>query len=294
MLIQWYPGHMAKARRMLQENLKLVDAVAEIVDARAPEASRNPDFDALFSGKARLILLNKADLADENMTRRFVEYYKGKGFLAAPIVSTGAAGKKQAVSLMERAVADKVKRMEEKGVKKTVRVMVVGIPNVGKSTFINRVAGENRAKTGDTPGVTRSKQWVKVDAYLELMDSPGLLWPKLEDQDKALSLAFLGSINDDILDGEELSAAGLLEHMAQASAARSGYRMRFVLNLPVSIGYIGQVKKYSISRLPKKGEELTTTVHLVQDFFNVSMTDVEVRVGDELIARASLKSAQAS
>ena len=121
------------------------------------------------------------------------------------MVSTGAAGKKQAVSLMERAVADKVKRMEEKGVKKTVRVMVVGIPNVGKSTFINRIAGENRTKTGDTPGVTRSKQWVKVNAYLELMDSPGLLWPKLEDQDKALSLAFLGSINDDILDGEELA-----------------------------------------------------------------------------------------
>ncbi|MBQ6146640.1 MAG: ribosome biogenesis GTPase YlqF, partial [Clostridia bacterium] len=196
---------MAKAKRMPQENLKLVDAVAEIVDARAPEASRNPDFDALFAGKARLILLNKADLADESMTRRFVEYYKGRGFLAAPIVSTGAAGKKQAVSLMERAVADKVRRMEEKGVKKTVRVMVVGIPNVGKSTFINRIAGENRTKTGDTPGVTRSKQWVKVNAYLELMDSPGLLWPKLEDQEKALSLAFLGSINDDILDGEELA-----------------------------------------------------------------------------------------
>ncbi len=205
MLIQWYPGHMAKAKRMLQDNLKLVDAVAEIVDARAPEASRNPDFDALFAGKARLILLNKADLADEAVTRRFVEYYKGRGFLAAPIVSTGAAGRKQAVSLMERAVADKVKRMEEKGIKKTVRIMVVGIPNVGKSTFINRIAGENRAKTGDTPGVTRAKQWVKVGTYLELMDSPGLLWPKLEDQDKALSLAFLGSINDDILDGEALA-----------------------------------------------------------------------------------------
>lgn len=207
MTIQWYPGHMAKAKRMLQENLKLVDAVAEIVDARAPEASRNPDFDGLFAGKTRLFLLNKADLADEAMTRRFAEYYKGKGFLAAPIVSTGAAGKKQAVALMERAVSDKVKRLQEKGIKKTVRVMVVGIPNVGKSTFINRIAGENRTKTGDTPGVTRSKQWVKVGPYLELMDSPGLLWPKLEDQQKAQSLAFLGTVNDDILDGEELASA---------------------------------------------------------------------------------------
>ena len=140
MTIQWYPGHMAKAKRMLQENLKLVDAVAEIVDARAPEASRNPDFDGMFASKARLILLNKADLADEAMTRRFVEYYKSRGFLAAPIVSTGAAGRKQAVSLMERAVSDKVRRMEEKGVKKTVRVMVVGIPNVGMFFPILRLA----------------------------------------------------------------------------------------------------------------------------------------------------------
>ncbi|MBQ7278394.1 MAG: ribosome biogenesis GTPase YlqF [Clostridia bacterium] len=207
MIIQWYPGHMAKAKRMLQENIKLVDAVAEIVDARAPEASRNPDFDALFSQKERIILLNKADLADENATRRFLDYYRRRGLLAAPMVSTGAAGKKQAVALMERAVSDKVKRLQEKGIKKTVRVMVVGIPNVGKSTFINRIAGENRTKTGDTPGVTRSKQWVKVGPYLELMDSPGLLWPKLEDQQKAQSLAFLGTVNDDILDGEELASA---------------------------------------------------------------------------------------
>ena len=198
---------MAKAKRMLQENIKLVDAVAEIVDARAPEASRNPDFDALFSQKERIILLNKADLADENATRRFLDYYRRRGLLAAPMVSTGAAGKKQAVALMERAVSDKVKRLQEKGIKKTVRVMVVGIPNVGKSTFINRIAGENRTKTGDTPGVTRSKQWVKVGPYLELMDSPGLLWPKLEDQQKAQSLAFLGTVNDDILDGEELASA---------------------------------------------------------------------------------------
>ena len=207
MIIQWYPGHMAKAKRMLQENIKLVDAVAEIVDARAPEASRNPDFDALFSQKERIILLNKADLADENATRRFLDYYRRRGLLAAPMVSTGAAGKKQAVALMERAVSDKVKRLQEKGIKKTVRVMVVGIPNVGKSTFINHIAGENRTKTGDTPGVTRSKQWVKVGPYLELMDSPGLLWPKLEDQQKAQSLAFLGTVNDDILDGEELASA---------------------------------------------------------------------------------------
>lgn len=209
MQIQWYPGHMAKARRMLQENLKFIDVVAEIVDARAPEASRNPDFDTLFESKSRVILLNKADLGDSAALRRWIAYYKKQGILAAPIVSTGSLGKKQALALFEEAAREKVERMKEKGLNKVVRVMVVGIPNVGKSTFINRIAGESRAQTGDRPGVTKAKQWVKVGPYLELMDSPGLLWPKLEDQGKARLLAYIGSINDEIMDQEELSA-GLL------------------------------------------------------------------------------------
>lgn len=214
MQIQWYPGHMAKARRMLEENLKLIDVVVELVDARAPQATRNPDFDALFSQKSRVILLNKSDLASAEQTKKWVEYYKAQNINAIAFVSTLSAKRKAAVSLIEAAAADKVAKMKEKGVIKTVRAMVVGIPNVGKSTFINRIAGETKAKVGDKPGVTKGKQWVKVSPYLELMDTPGLLWPKLENEALAKHLAYIGSINDDIMDAERLAADMLCELMA--------------------------------------------------------------------------------
>ncbi len=203
--INWYPGHMAKAKRMLEDNLKLIDAVIELVDARAPEASRNPDFDALFASKSRVLLLNKSDLADPATNKRWISYYKQKGVEAAEVVASGANAKAQTVRLIERATAEQVKRLEAKGVKKTVRVLVAGIPNVGKSTLINRIAGEKRAQTGDKPGVTKGKQWVKITPHLELLDSPGLLWPKLENNALAEHLAFLGSINDEILDLESLA-----------------------------------------------------------------------------------------
>lgn len=203
--INWYPGHMAKAKRMLEDNLKLIDVVAELVDARAPEASRNPDFDALFRSKARVLLLNKSDLSDPATNKCWIAYYKRMGIEAAEIVSTGAGAKAQTVRLIERASADVVKRFADKGVQKTVRVLVCGIPNVGKSTLINRIAGAARAQTGDKPGVTKGKQWVKITPHLELLDSPGLLWPKLGDDTLAQHLAFLGSINDEILDLEALA-----------------------------------------------------------------------------------------
>lgn len=204
--INWYPGHMAKTRRMLAENLKVIDVVVELIDARAPLASRNPDFDDLFFGKARVVLLNKSDLADPNVTKRWIDYYARRGVAAAGVSATGSGVKKTAVALIEQAARPKVQAMLQKGVKKTVRCMVVGIPNVGKSTFINRVAGENRAETGDKPGVTRGKQWVRITPYLELMDTPGMLWPKLENQVFAAHLAFLGSIRDEIMDSEELAS----------------------------------------------------------------------------------------
>ncbi len=211
MQINWYPGHMAKARRQLAESLKLIDVVVEIVDARAPLASRNPDFDDLFSDKTRVVLLNKSDLADPAASAEWMRFYRAQGILAGEIVSTANSGKAQAVRLIGEAAADSVARMKEKGVSKTVRALVVGIPNVGKSTFINRIAGEARAKTGDKPGVTKGKQWVRVTPYLELLDSPGLLWPKLGDQSLARHLAYLGSINDEILELEELSSELLKE-----------------------------------------------------------------------------------
>jgi ribosome biogenesis GTPase A len=207
--INWYPGHMAKTRRMLQENLKMIDVVVEILDARAPLASRNPDFDDLFAGKARVVLLNKSDLSDAGATKRWIAHFTRRGIEAAGVSATGGSAKKIAVSLIEKAAKPRVDAMRQKGVNKTVRCMIVGIPNVGKSTLINRVAGQNRAEVGDKPGVTRGKQWVKITPYLELMDTPGMLWPKLEDQELAKHLAYLGSIRDEIMDGEEL-ALGLL------------------------------------------------------------------------------------
>ena len=203
--INWYPGHMAKARRELAESLKLIDVVVEIVDARAPAASRNPDFDDLFASKSRVVLLNKSDLADPSVSKAWMKEYRTKGISAGEIVSTSNSGKALAVRLIEEAAREEVERMKAKGVNKTIRALVVGIPNVGKSTFINRIAGEARAKVGDKPGVTKGKQWVKITPYLELLDSPGLLWPKLENQIMARHLAYLGSIRDEVLELEELA-----------------------------------------------------------------------------------------
>lgn len=221
--INWYPGHMTKTRRMLQENLKMIDVVVEILDARAPLASRNPDFDDLFAGKARVVLLNKSDLADSNATKRWITHFNRRGIEAAGISATGGSAKKIAVSLIEKAAKPRVDAMKLKGVNKVVRCMIVGIPNVGKSTLINRIAGQNRAEVGDKPGVTRGKQWVKITPYLELMDTPGMLWPKLEDQELAKHLAFLGSIKDEVMDSEEL-ALDLLAYLNEFAPAQVAER----------------------------------------------------------------------
>lgn len=213
MLIQWYPGHMAKARRQLIENLKLIDVVVEIVDARAPRATRNPDFDDLFKEKKRVVLLNKSDLASPQETKNWIAAYRARDISAIEFVATNSAKKKAALELIQKAAEEKIQRSLEKGVKKTVRVMVVGIPNVGKSTFINRIAGTNRTIVGDKPGVTKGQQWVKITPYLELMDTPGLLWPKLEDAVLARHVAYIGSIKDDIMDTEELAALLLADLM---------------------------------------------------------------------------------
>jgi ribosome biogenesis GTPase A len=216
--INWYPGHMAKTRRMLVENLKMIDVVVEVIDARAPLASRNPDFDDLFAGKARVVLLNKSDLADGNSTKRWISYYNRRGIEASGVSATGGSAKKIVTALIEKAAKPRVDAMKAKGVNKVVRCMIVGIPNVGKSTLINRMAGESRAEVGDKPGVTRGKQWVRISPYLELMDTPGMLWPKLEDQELAKHLAFLGSIKDEIMDSEELATdlLALLQQMVPA------------------------------------------------------------------------------
>ncbi|MBO4384091.1 MAG: ribosome biogenesis GTPase YlqF [Clostridia bacterium] len=205
--INWYPGHMAKAKRMLEEDLKLIDVVVEIVDARAPMACRNPDFEALFKNKIRIVLLNKADLSSKEANKAWTRHFSDEGYSVLEYVSIGSGSRKNAVSLIEKAGEPILKKYRDKGVSKTLRAMVVGIPNVGKSTFINKLAGTGKALTGDKPGVTRGKQWVKISPYLELMDTPGLLWAKLDDQTLAKHLAYIGSIRDDVMNVEEIAGA---------------------------------------------------------------------------------------
>ena len=206
--INWYPGHMAKSRRMLIEQLRAVDAVVELVDARAPLSSANPDLRGLTRGKARLLVLNKADLADDAATSRWLEYFREKNVMAMRFNSNGGRVKEM-LERIARATQPAVERAAARGVKKTVRLMVVGIPNVGKSTFINRLNGSAVAKASDRPGVTRAKQWVKLGPYLEMLDTPGMLPPRLDDQKRAQNLAFLGSVRDQILDTQELGGSAV-------------------------------------------------------------------------------------
>lgn len=211
MHFQWYPGHMTKAKRMMQENIKLIDLVIELVDARVPISSRNPDIDDLGRNKARMILLNKADLAEERGNDAWVDYFKEKGFSVVKVDSRKGSGMKNIHSVIQEACREKIERDRRRGIlNRPVRAMVVGIPNVGKSTFINSLAGKACAKTGNKPGVTKGKQWIRLNRNVELLDTPGILWPKFEDQQVGLRLAFIGSIKDEILNGEELAAEFIL------------------------------------------------------------------------------------
>ena len=206
MNIQWYPGHMTKAKRMMEEDIKLIDLVIELVDARLPISSRNPDIDNLAKNKARLILLNKADLADERANNMWTEYFKEKGFYVVKLDSRSGSGMKAINAIIEDACKEKRERDRKRGIiNRPVRAMVVGIPNVGKSTFINSYAKKACTKTGNKPGVTKGKQWIKLGKGLELLDTPGILWPKFEDQQVGIKLAIAGSINDEILNISELS-----------------------------------------------------------------------------------------
>ena len=207
MNIQWYPGHMTKAKRAMKEDVKLVDLVNELVDARAPLASRNPDIDSLAAGKGRVILLNKADLASEKANAVWITYFESQGFQVMKIDARAKATLKQLNALIQEACKEKIERDRRRGIlNRPVRAMVVGIPNVGKSTFINSFAGKAAAKTGNKPGVTKGNQWIRLNKQVELLDTPGILWPKFEDQRVGLLLAFLGSINDEILEKDELAS----------------------------------------------------------------------------------------
>ncbi len=203
---QWYPGHMTKAKRMMQENISLIDLIIEIVDARIPLSSRNPDIDELGKNKSRVILLNKCDLSDGKYNEAWMDYFKEKGFYVVLVNSKSGQGVKSIQGVVQEACRDKIERDRKRGIiNRPVRAMVVGIPNVGKSTFINAFAGKACTKTGNKPGVTKGKQWIRLNKQLELLDTPGILWPKFEDQMIGLRLALIGSMNDEVLHVDELA-----------------------------------------------------------------------------------------
>ena len=203
--IQWFPGHMARTRRKIQESLPLIDAVVEIVDARVPLASRNPEMDSLTRGKPRLVILNKADLADDSATQRWLSYFRRQGMAALAVDCKSGRGCNQFQASLRELLKDLIEKWESKGANRVIRAMIVGIPNVGKSSFINRMNRGGKAKVEDRPGVTRMNQWFVIEGGTQLLDTPGVLWPKFEDQTVAMHLAFTGAIKDQVLDMEEMA-----------------------------------------------------------------------------------------
>lgn len=222
--VQWFPGHMAKTRRKIGEALKLVDAVTEIRDARLPESSKNPEIDSIISGKPRIILLNKADYADESATAKWIEYYKKQGIYALAVECRTGKGLNAYLPLVKKVLAPVIEKNTQKGMAgKSLRLMVVGIPNVGKSSFINRMAKNGKAKVADTPGVTRSNQWFVIGKGIELLDTPGVLWPKFEDKTVGDKLAFTGAVKSNVLDSETMAVRLLdfiKDHYAERICAR--------------------------------------------------------------------------
>lgn len=236
MNIQWYPGHMTKAKRMMEENIKLIDLVIELLDARIPVSSKNPDIDELAKGKARLVILNKSDLASEAANKAWIEYYKEKGINAIAINSRTRGFSKQVSDAILKSCEAKIQRDLKRGIKnKPIRAMIAGIPNVGKSTFINTLSGKAAAKTGNKPGVTKGKQWIKITNNIEFLDTPGILWPKFDDELIGEHIAFIGSVNEEIIDLEELACrlistlkeirAGILTERYSVDESKTDYEI---------------------------------------------------------------------
>lgn len=287
MNVQWYPGHMVKAKRMMQENMKLIDVVIELVDARIPMSSKNPDIDSLAGSKSRVILLNKFDMADPRYNEVWKTYFEKKGYHVALVNSKSGYGVKQVKDIVYKACEAKIERDRKRGIlNRPVRAMVAGIPNVGKSTFINSFVGKASAKTGNKPGVTKGKQWIRLSSKIELLDTPGILWPKFDDPKAGIKLAFIGSINDTILNTTELSLELILfiaRHYPDALNLRYGIE---AAELPKDLkdcsAILGQI---AVKRacLIKGGEpDLSrAALFLLDDFRNVRLGTITLEFPDE-------------
>lgn len=267
MQFQWYPGHMTRAKRQMQEDIRLVDLVIELVDARIPMSSRNPDIDELGRNKARLILLNKADLADDEKNRAWTAFFEEKGYAVVRMDARSRAQMKPVQAAVMDVCKEKIERDRRRGIKnRPVRAMVVGIPNVGKSTFINSFAGRACAKTGNRPGVTKGKQWIRLNKNVELLDTPGILWPKFEDQQVGLKLALIGSIRDEILNIDEMSLA-LLQYLRENYAQKLCARYGLLDSETEPAGLLAQIA-VNRSCIKKGGEpDISRAAYLLLDEF---------------------------
>ncbi len=280
---QWYPGHMTKAKRMMQEDIKLIDLVIELVDARVPLSSRNPDIDELGKNKSRIILLNKSDLADIRKNKLWIDYFSKRGFYVLEMNSKTGVGLKSIQGVVQEACKEKIERDRKRGIlNRPVRAMVVGIPNVGKSTFINSFAGKACAKTGNKPGVTKGKQWIRLNKSLELLDTPGILWPKFEDQTVGLRLAMIGSLNDEIIHLDEL-AYELIQFLKEEYAGL--LEKRYQIEISEGQEVFDIIKAVCISkRCYLKGEELDimrASSMIVEDFRNGRIGKITLEIPEE-------------
>lgn len=278
---QWYPGHMTKARRMMEENIRLIDLIIELVDARIPLASRNPDIDALGRNKSRIVLLNKSDLADEQANKLWKAYFEEKGLYVLEVDSQKGKGIKAIHGLVQKACKEKIERDRKRGIlNRPVRAMVVGIPNVGKSTFINSFAGKACTKTGNKPGVTKGKQWIRLNKSLELLDTPGILWPKFESEEVGLKLALIGSMNDNIVSVGEMAVdfIGMLKECCGGALAKR-YGVEEEKENFVILEDIARRRGCLL-----KGEELNTekaAALLLEDFRSGRLGRITLEVPDE-------------